>query len=473
MLATHNKLISWCLFVCVVPSLLSCAHYRAAPLDLPTSLLNFNSGSLNDPQLQQRLAALQSLDSVRLGQWNRAQLLVIASERNPKVLMARTQLQVADAVKKTASALPNPSVSLGADYNLSQTAESPWLWSISTDWLLDMGLRRQLRMQSADTNIQAVRLEYAESLWSVRVELRTALLSYLMNSRRKQVLQEIQTYQEQLLQLHRQRITQGEGTAREALQVESELAHTRSTMADTARLASQAHAQLASALGVPVSALQSQGFIWDDLLQITAVNEQQLVQLREKALLSRVDLERAVLDYQSRELALQQSIREQYPQFSIGPGYSWDHGVKKVSLGISLTLPIFNRNQGPIAEALAARELAGQKVMLVQSTIQNEIDLAYQAYQESVQTLQQVVQQHNIAEQSLVQVQQMLAVGESEKIELMASQLLVTTQRLAVLDAIEQMQQSFGQLEDALRTPLSGPEVALNQRALLQVDSVH
>ena len=122
-----------------------CVHYQSHPLDLNAS---------------QQIVAGQRLDNVSSShEWDRAQLLVAAAERNPKLHVARAQLQAASAAKITARALPNPTLSLGSEYNLSQTAESPWLWSVTTDWLLDAGLRRQLRTQLTDNTVRAARLD--------------------------------------------------------------------------------------------------------------------------------------------------------------------------------------------------------------------------------------------------------------------------------------------------------------------------
>ncbi|MGD9842477.1 MAG: TolC family protein [Steroidobacteraceae bacterium] len=446
----------------------ACAHYQAKPLDLQSTGKQFSARNLNDPAIQQRLQLLQLVDTASTGRWDRAQLLVVAAENNAKLVRARTQLQVASAAQLTAAALPNPTLSLGSEYNLSQTVESPWLWSISTDWLLDAGLRRQLRIRLADTQLQAVRVDYAEAVWAVRSELRTALLNYLLGTERSKVLSTSIVNQEQLLNLQRQRIAQGEATASEALQVELELTRTRSSLAENSRMQAVALAQLAQALGMPIVALQSQSFTWDELLRVTALDAEQLQQLRNSALLSRADLQRAVIGYQQRELELQQAVRQQYPQFSIGPGYSWDHAVKKISLGLSLGLPVFNHNQGPIAEAEAARNLAGEQALLVQSQILNDIDVAQQAYQTAVSALQGVLQQSDVVDALLKQSQQALALGATDQIGVIAAQLTSNVQTLVVLDAVERMQQSLGQLEDAVRAPLSGPELNINKTALLE-----
>lgn len=446
---------------CMVPALLwlsGCAHYQSQPLDLKAS---------------QQSVAGQRLDNTGSSsrQWDRAQLLAAAAEHNPKLRVVRAQLQAASAATITARSLPNPTLSLGSEYTLTQTAESPWLWSVTTDWLLDAGLRRQLRTKLADNAVRTARLDYAEALWLVRSELRAALLSYLSGEQRIQLLSGAVTDQERLLGLQRQRVTQGEAAAAEALQVELELIRARSSLAENNRQQSAALAQLAQALGVSISALQQQRLTWDDLIRIPALDEAALLKQRDAALLSRTDLERAVLDYQSSELELQQAVRQQYPQVSIGPGYTWDHGVHKASLGLSLSLPIFNRNQGPIAEAEAARTIAGEQAMTVQAKILNEIDAAHVGYQSAVQVLQDVVQQSDVTDALLQQAERALTLGAADQNSVLAARLEANAQSLAVLNAVEVMQQALGQLEDALRTPLSGPELQLNTRQLLNADA--
>jgi hypothetical protein len=56
--------------------------------------------------------------------------------------------------------------------------------------------------------------------------------------------------------------------------------------------------------------------------------------------------------------------------------------------------------------------------------------------------------------------------GATDRATVVAAQVAANTERLAVLDALERMQQALGKLEDALRTPLSGPETTMGAAAL-------
>ena len=66
----------------------------------------------------------------------------------------------------------------------------------------------------------------------------------------------------------------------------------------------------------------------------------------------------AAADYETAERTLRREIRAQYPDLVIGPGFGTDEGDERVLLGLSLPLPLWNRNQQGVAEAIAGRDLA-------------------------------------------------------------------------------------------------------------------
>lgn len=78
-------------------------------------------------------------------------------------------------------------------------------------------------------------------------------------------------------------------------------------------------------------------------------------------MLNRLDLRRALADYAASEAALQLELAKQYPNVHLGPGYVFEEGDNKFQIGVSVALPVLNRNEGPIAEVRARREEAGAK----------------------------------------------------------------------------------------------------------------
>src|SRR5690606_10987597 len=63
-------------------------------------------------------------------------------------------------------------------------------------------------------------------------------------------------------------------------------------------------------------------------------------------------------EYEVAEQALRLEVRRQYPDIVIGPGAGIEEGQERLLLGLALPIPLWNRNQRGVAEALAERALA-------------------------------------------------------------------------------------------------------------------
>lgn len=65
----------------------------------------------------------------------------------------------------------------------------------------------------------------------------------------------------------------------------------------------------------------------------------------------------AMANHDTSEAELQREIRKQYPELEIGPGFEEEDQDTKVTLGIGMKLPLWNRNQEAIAQATAERNI--------------------------------------------------------------------------------------------------------------------
>ena len=91
---------------------------------------------------------------------------------------------------------------------------------------------------------------------------------------------------------------------------------------------------------------------------------------------NRPDILASLSEYAAAQSAVQLEIAKQYPDVHLGPGYEYDQGQNKWALGLSVELPVRNRNQGPIAEAQAKREEAAARFIDLQARVIAEIDRA-------------------------------------------------------------------------------------------------
>jgi cobalt-zinc-cadmium efflux system outer membrane protein len=418
-----------------------CAHYTPQPLQ---------------PEKSLRALEARRLDADK--EWGRAQLLVAALDLNPEVAEARAVLAQTTASVKTAGELQNPAVSLSSEYDLTRAAESPWLWGLATSFLTDTFVSRGLRVNLAEANVRGARSDFEEVLWGVRKDLRSALLALEIESRRVTLLETDVTSRDQLVRLADARVQAGASARSEGLQAQLELSRSRAALDDARTASADARARLAGALGVSSVALVGIVPKFEELDAPPTLEADRFERLRARALLSRADLAKTLADYDARELDLRQQMGSQYLQFSVGPGYTYDHGIRKITLGASIALPLFNQNQGPIAEAFAAREAAGRHAEVIQAAVFAEIDGARQTYDAASSALTRARSQRQTSEALAQASRRALELDANDQPTVLAAESAANADRLVELDALDRAQQALGLLEDALRAPLAGPE---------------
>ena len=153
-------------------------------------------------------------------------------------------------------------------------------------------------------------------------------------------------------------------------------------------------------------------------------------------------------------------MAKQYPDVHLSPGYEFDQGDNKWSLGLTITLPVLNQNRGGIAEAEAKRLEAGETFLALQARVMAEIDRAQAAYEAALRKsaeTQTLVADLEKQEQS---AKALLEAGEISKSDLTALRLQLSVTSLARLDAFVKSLQALGQLEEALQSPFNVPESA-------------
>ncbi len=422
-----------------------CTHYRAAPLAPAQSAEEFAARRLGDHPTRE---------------WDRAQLLAVALTRNPSLAVARAEVGAALAREVTAGEVPNPDLTLQSEY--ARHDPHPWLYGVSLNWLLRSPEQRRLDGEIAGLDTGNARLQLMDEAWSVRSALAAALSDWESARRRLNLLDRLAAAQERLLALERQRVDAGEDAPIELLPAEQARIQVERQQAELRESGDAAQAAAARALGLPPQALDGVGFAWPDWGEPPPVDEPTRRRTREQALLSRADLGQAIGEYSAAEAKLRRSVARQYPQFVLSPGYYWDHGIAKFPFDVGFTLPI-NGNRGEIAEARAGRELAGQRMLALQSDIYGQIVAAERAEHIARDSANAAERQLDAARRQKLTAELSLRLGAADAQEAVSAEILAMRAELEVLQMRAQLQNSRNKLEDVLHTPLSGPELALAQ----------
>jgi outer membrane protein TolC len=210
----------------------------------------------------------------------------------------------------------------------------------------------------------------------------------------------------------------------------------------------EARVRLATAVGVPVRALDGMDVTvpMDDR---ASELESSADELRRDALLKRPDVLAAIADYAAAESALELEIARQYPDLRIGPGYEYDQGLNKWAVvGISLELPVLNRNQGPIGEAEAHRAETAARFIALQASVIDELDRALANRSAARDALLAAERRR------LRSAERSFAAGALDRLALVAAQVTAIQAEQAHFDARIRLQQAVGDLEAAVQPPL-------------------
>jgi outer membrane protein TolC len=448
--------------ICLVGGLLliaGCARFHSMPLSVAKNAELLEERSLTNQQLEVFIETNSHREFPRwpVETWDFEMLTLAALYFHPSLDVARAQWAVARGGETTAAQRPNPSLTATPGYDTTTSIPSPWIPLTFLDFPIETAGKRGYRRQQAAHLAQAARLKVATVAWQIRSDLRSALIDLLSAQDRQSLLERQVTVQQQVINLLQGQIQAGALAGSQVVSFRIALVKARLDSLDAQRLALEARARVAESIGVPLRAIQGFKLTYNGLEALDTLAELASADVRRVALQSRPDILGALAEYAASQSALQLEIAKQYPDLRLEPGYQYDQGDNKWSLGIVVDLPILNQNQGPIAEAKAHRQEAAARFNALQMKVLAEIDRASEVLQvaeKNSMMLRGLVDEQNKRLDSLAA---QLKAGAADQLEFLNAQVESLTSELAQLDGRLKLQQAVGALEDAVRRPFKMP----------------
>ncbi|MGH9396803.1 MAG: TolC family protein, partial [Terriglobia bacterium] len=407
--------------------------------------------TLNDPGLKQFI--VQSMGRPIAWPpktWDLRLLTLAAFYFNPDLETARAQAATAQAAIITAKMRPNPTLSVAPGF------PSPYLFDLGFAIPVVTAGKRKYQIEAARNLTEAARLNLAQTVWTVRSGVRAALLNVMIAERSQKLWRAQERLQSERVTRLAGQLKSGE-IARPAVDsarvdlLNSQLA----TRAAEGRV-TQTRAALAAAIGIPLAGLTNARFDWPEFDQLPPPASLSAMQVQRAAILNRLDVRQALAQYSAAEAALQLQIARQKPDFNIGPGYQFEEGHSFFLPALSVTLPIFNRNQGPIAEAEARRKQAADNLLATQARVIAESEQALAQYRSAYAQLHDAQQAlANLRNVQEPMSRQQVAIGEVDWMSLNTVLLQGSAAAQAWLNSIFQAQAALGKLEAAVQKPLA------------------
>lgn len=432
-------------------SLSACSSFTDKPISAEVNAGQLQTRSLSDLGLA---AFLQRNIAARAGKqpptrWGADDLTMAAFYYNPDLDIARAQLAAARAAGITAGEIPNPTINLTPTYDT--TRPPPWILGLSFDIPIETAGKRGYREGQAEHLTDAAIANLTGSAWKVRGQIRIAFLALYAALQRQPLLGDQEAAESESVRILEKELAIGEVSPFEMTQSRMALNQIRFAQRDNETEIAGARARLAAAIGIAPAALAGVQFDFSAFERFPPDIQDQ--EARRQALVARADVRAGLADYAASQSALQLEIAKQYPDIHLGPGYQRDQADDKWTLGLTFTLPIFNQNQGQIAQAEARRAQAAANFDSLQTRILSDVEQATTGYRGALKKVDAAkALREDLASQATT-ADNMLKLGEISRIELAQRKLELTNSSLAQLDALVGAQTALGTLEDLLQSP--------------------
>jgi outer membrane protein TolC len=281
------------------------------------------------------------------------EVAMIAVVNNPDLKAMRDQVGVAEAQAFTAGLLPNPQFSFA--YGGLITGVGATASSVSATLAQDIVplLTRSVRRQAALANEHSVRLNLLWQEWQIVSQARTFFARAVELERQRAVTDEYRVLFSDRYQRSNTAMQQGNEILPTVVSDLAALQAVETQLHDIEQLILKNRHDLNALLGLAPEA----ELPLVDRVSVRAIDTGKLQAILLDLARRRPDLLALAAGYEAEEQKLRQAIIEQFPKLNIGPNYTNDTTpVFTVGPTLTISLPIFDRNQGNIAIERATRQ---------------------------------------------------------------------------------------------------------------------
>lgn len=311
---------------------------------------------------------------------------------NGELAAARLEIERARARLRQAGLRPNPTIDVEQSTGRFTGSAGESEVSVGIAVPIELGGKRRRRIELARAELEASQAEVADRERRLTNEVRALYAEALASIRELSTLEELNDLDLQTTRFVQARVNEGETAPIELNQLRVEVERLRSRRALVEGRLRGTLLRLKSLTGIGPSEILRLG---EDLQQPVAFPSPASMDAAvEIALRSRPDLRFAKLSEEVAQAGLQLARAQGLPTLTPFTKYSNTRSVfedtpvgvlrdrdKSLRFGVSVEIPIFNRNQGGKAEAAVAINQAQRRREFLEAVIRSEVQSAYARYE--------------------------------------------------------------------------------------------
>jgi len=310
-------------------------------------------------------------------QYDLAQLLSIALERNPSLAVGEADVGASRGRLLGAKAYPNPELTIGV--GPGRALEGPpnrgTEESIKFSQPLEWVFKRSARIRSAEHDVEAYEMERKDGVLRVTAAVTAAFYELLGAQRESTLAFQMFTAVEQLASMARKRVDAGEAPKFERVKAEVELQRATKEVERAQSYVAQTRAALVAMVGKDLgAAFEVQGEFperradWKlESLLDAAMRQHPRLLVRERD--------------RARRAATLDSVRaSRVPDVSLFGGLEREIDRESYRAGLTIPLPLWSQRQGEIAEAAATVRRAEAEVQQARLELVKALTQAFERY---------------------------------------------------------------------------------------------
>ncbi|MBA2527053.1 MAG: TolC family protein [Pyrinomonadaceae bacterium] len=311
---------------------------------------------------------------------------------NGELAAARLEIERARGRLRQAGLRPNPALDFEQTTGRFTGAPGESEISVGLALPLELGGKRRKRIELAQAEFQAVEAEVADRERRLTNEVRVLYVEALASLRELGTLEDLNNLDLQTTRFVQARVNEGETAPIELNQLRVEVDRLRSRRALVEGRLQASLLRLKSLTGVPpAELLRLSEDIATPLLPTPPTSVEAAIDV---AFRTRPDLRFARLNEEVAQAGLRLARAQGVPDVTPFTRYSYGRSVfddtpvgvlrdrdKLLTFGVSVGIPIFNRNQGGKMEAAAAISQARRRREFLEAVVRAEVQSTYARYE--------------------------------------------------------------------------------------------
>ncbi|MBX9681776.1 MAG: TolC family protein [Gemmataceae bacterium] len=305
-----------------------------------------------------------------------SELIALTLERNPRLAQVTFAIDTARGRAIQAGLYPNPNVNVTGN-ELGDRKGPSGIWSAYTTQEIVTANKLGLSQSAAFKEVDQATLNLVAERYRIFTEVRQAFFEALTLERRAAILADLVKLAEQSVDNAKKLLKAKEAADLDLVQLEVDQERYRAELEATRRALPGAYRKLAASVGVqdlPIARVSG------DL--DTPLPEYELDRVRVYVLGIHPEIRAAQIGVERARLLVRRAEVEAHPNVTVGAGYTrqgqnrsndWD-------IGVSVPVPLWNKNQGNILAAKAQVGEAINQVGRIENDLANRLAASFSTY---------------------------------------------------------------------------------------------